>query len=175
MWDATTSVCVSSFVGHVDHIQALDVAPTRDLFATGGRDGVVRLWDLRTDTEVAVMPQPSDEVFSLHFDLNSTVLAAGYGVGNAHLWDLRSHRIFHTFGHHKEQCRSAEFSPDGKWLLTTSFDSTVAIVQVDDDSNLTRLTDHTDRVVQASWHGIMPWILSCGVDKSVRLWSTRQP
>ena len=55
-------------------------------------------------------------------------------------------------------------------LITASFDGTIAIVNVLDGRVETSLSGHTDRVVQARAHPEQPWMISCSVDKTVRLW-----
>lgn len=75
-----------------------------------------------------------------------------------------------TLMHHQHQCRSVEYTPDGRWLVTSSFDGTIAYVDVLDGHVEAVLAGHSDRVVQARAHPSQPWMISCSVDKTVRLW-----
>jgi WD40 repeat protein len=54
--------------------------------------------------------------------------------------------------------------------MTASFDGTIAFVDVVDGHVEASLKGHTDRVVQARAHPREPWMISCSVDKTVRLW-----
>jgi WD40 repeat protein len=54
--------------------------------------------------------------------------------------------------------------------MTASFDGTIAFVDVVDGHVEASLKGHTDRVVQARAHPQEPWMISCSVDKTVRLW-----
>ncbi|RKP13284.1 striatin-3-like protein [Piptocephalis cylindrospora] len=46
--DVGSGKCVHSQVGHVDSVSSLDFSPFGDALASGGHDGSVRVWDVRT-------------------------------------------------------------------------------------------------------------------------------
>jgi len=170
LWDFSRKSCLAMLQGHTDHIQALARTHDSPRAATGGKDGQVRLWDLRQQASSRVLACQGEEVLSLHFNPSETMLAAGFASSCCNVWELRMGKVMHRFQHHQHQCRSVEYSPDGRWLVTASFDGTIAFVDVVDGSVAAILTGHEDRVVQARPHPQLPWTLSCSVDKTVRLW-----
>eukprot|EP00277_Geminigera_cryophila_P001048 CAMPEP_0179417156 /NCGR_PEP_ID=MMETSP0799-20121207/7209_1 /TAXON_ID=46947 /ORGANISM="Geminigera cryophila, Strain CCMP2564" /LENGTH=341 /DNA_ID=CAMNT_0021190131 /DNA_START=20 /DNA_END=1046 /DNA_ORIENTATION=+ len=171
LWDGESSQCVLSLSGHHDHLQAMCTAAEAPLVATGGKDGQVMLWDLRQQHCVTSFASNGDEVLSCSLNPSDTMLAAG-GIFNAScvIWETRMGKQVQALHHHQHQCRSVEYTPDGRWLITASFDGTIAYVDVLDGHVEAVLSGHTDRVVQARAHPHEPWMISCSVDKTVRLW-----
>lgn len=82
---------------------------------------------------------------------------------------------------HEGECRSVEFCPGGRWVLTASFDGTVAIVDtpaaaVDPARALAgRFSRHMDRCTVARASPASPLLASASADGNVKLWSPAQP
>ncbi|KAJ1495486.1 hypothetical protein T484DRAFT_1762356, partial [Baffinella frigidus] len=87
-------------------------------------------------------------------------LRGGWQVG---IWELRGGRQVQTLAHHNHQCRSVEYTPDGRWLVTASFDGTVAVVDVRDGQVAAVLAGHADKVVQAEWVPLLRSILAAAL------------
>ena len=49
-----------SFFGHRGRVTAAAVNSSRGLAATGGNDGIVRVWDLTSGAPIAAVAQPAD-------------------------------------------------------------------------------------------------------------------
>jgi WD40 repeat protein len=67
--------------------------------------------------------------------------------------------------------RSVEFDAYSGLIATSSFDSTIAIYDINKRAVKTRITNHTDRVVLAKWHPFYPMILSTSADSTARLFA----
>jgi WD40 repeat protein len=73
---------------------------------------------------------------------------------------------------HKKEITNVAFSPDGKMLLTSSFDTTVRLWDVADGREIKRFTGHTHRVECAVFTGDGKRVVSCGNQENptLRLW-----
>lgn len=71
-------------------LQAYDVA-----LATGTKDGLIRLWDLRLGEVVRTLSGHTDAITSLRFDVNNIV--SGSLDKSVRIWDLRSGDLFDAF------------------------------------------------------------------------------
>jgi WD40 repeat protein len=103
---------------------------TRDVIATGGADGVVRLWrpdgarwsghDLRHPSSVEVLAFSSDGLW----------LATGCRDGGVRLWSIDGGAWTGAGWYHAGPVTRVQFSPDGRRLLSASRDGTARVVAI---------------------------------------------
>jgi WD40 repeat protein len=94
--------------------------------------------------------------------------AVSHKDGGVSLWNLRAAKLEDTLLYHNADCRTVEFSSDGHWLLSSSFDYTIGVLEMA-TKQVTKLKFHNDRVVNAKWHTQLPIILSTSADKTARV------
>jgi WD40 repeat protein len=80
-------------------------------------DGSVRLWDVASGREAAVLEDRSGWVRSVCFSPDGKLLASG-GDGSVRLWDVVSGREAAVLEDRSGGVRSVCFSPDGKLLAS---------------------------------------------------------
>lgn len=109
---------------HLAWIRSVAFTPNGASFATGGDDGLVKLWDTGTRAELRTLLGHRGVVYSLCYDPTGTFLAAGTQNGVV-LWDLASGE---TRGVGFSQMVNAlSFSPDGGRLLASVTNRTAEI------------------------------------------------
>ncbi len=104
---------------------------------TGWSDHTARVWNLQTGKLVARTPPFANSVLSVAFSPDGTrVLSTSAGPepptvlrhpAEARLWDARTGRLIGAPMRHADEITSASFSPDGKFVLTSSRDDTARI------------------------------------------------
>lgn len=67
--------------------------------------------------------------------------------------------------------RAIGYSPDGKYLVSASFDSKVKLFDVTNNYELIGELEHNDRAVSVKWHPEAPLLVSTSADKTARLWA----
>jgi len=70
--------------------------------------------------------------------------------------------------------RSVEFDSSSGLIVTSSFDATIGIYDLNNERLLNRISSHTDRVVLAKWHPFYPVILSTSADTTARLFAPQK-
>ncbi|AOW02959.1 WD40-repeat-containing domain protein [Yarrowia lipolytica] len=129
----------------------------KTVFASGGVDGLIRIWDTRQKQNKAAL-----EVRATNTDINvmswnhkvSYLLASGHDDGTWGVWDLRSFqkpnpKPVAAFDFHKKPVTSIEFHPtEDSVVAVASEDSTVTLwdlaVEADDDEVKQQLKDNGD-------------------------------
>ena len=104
------------------------------VFATGGGDKFVRLWDAATLHETAVLKGHGQTVRAAAFSPDGRTLATGAGeterpvaAGELKLWDVAAGKAVADLAGHADLVRSVAFSPDGRTLASGSDDRTVRL------------------------------------------------
>jgi WD40 repeat protein/DNA-binding SARP family transcriptional activator len=98
-----------------------------DLLATGGRDGVARVWDLRSGALLATLRGHGAPLGQLSFDRDGARLATAGEDGTVRVWEAATGRELLTLWGHDLIAYGVAFSADGRLLATSSPDGTVAL------------------------------------------------
>jgi WD40 repeat protein len=101
--------------------------------ATGGRDGIIKLWDAATRQEIGTpMSSDANPVDAVAFSPGGTVLASANTDGNVQLWDMATQQAAGPAlaGAGSAQVNALAFSLDGTVLATGSQDGTARLWQV---------------------------------------------
>ena len=88
--------------------------------------GSVQLWNFETGVLRTEMDAP-ERVYTVTFNLDGTLVAAGYRDGTIRLWDPRSGTGIATLQGHHNAVRRITFSPDGAIMASASDDGTVRL------------------------------------------------
>jgi WD40 repeat protein/predicted Ser/Thr protein kinase len=88
--NSSTRAVLKSLDGHEKSVLALAFSADGRYLASGGADGSVRLWDPDTGNEIA-MVQGEPMVWSVKFNPNGLLLAAGTQDGEIHYYEI--HRL----------------------------------------------------------------------------------
>lgn len=124
--------------GHEDSITTAALSPDETLLATASYDKTARLWSLGPNcsgsgTCLKVL-QHTDPVSHVAFSGSRQAPAAAQQrlvtACDGHalwLWDVHSGACVAALGEHKDRVTSVAFSPDGRWLASTSQDRSVLV------------------------------------------------
>jgi RNA polymerase sigma factor (sigma-70 family) len=161
-------------------IEALSLSADGKRLATGGDDGIVRLWDLaagkllrRFDVTGAVI-----RGFAVALAPDGKTLATpsrpkgAFGPEQISLWDAATGEELRRMEERSEPaCARLVFSPDGKMLAAGEWDG--GHVQVWDAANGKKIKSwqgHTDTVTAIAFSADGKRLVTAGADKAVRLW-----
>ena len=166
------------------------VSPDGRTFATGSRDGIVKLWHPYPVAGSSYIPFP--RLTWAAFSPDGTTIAvaeqtsgsSGGLDGGVAFYNLKDKSYKQLLPHHRDYIEFGEFSPDGRRLVTVSQGTGVfqrdgkqllepPMVMLWNASELeliAPLKDHTDRVNSATFSFDSTKLLTTSNDGSVRLW-----
>ena len=107
-------------------VKAVTYSPVNSsVFASGGGDRAVKLWNLQNDT-VTTLGSHADTVNAVAFSPDGQLLASGGDDYACKLWDVPLERRVATFEHivnrSRSQIKAVDFSRDGQMLATAGVD-----------------------------------------------------
>ena len=157
--------------GHTENVTAVAIAPGGQLAASGGKDRVLRLWDLATGQLVRTFPKQTQEIRAVAFgpDGDSVAWAAGVAVrvGNPKT-GLETRR----FGGHTDAVRAVVFAT-GHRLVSSAEDKTLRLWDAANGGEIQRMARHTAGVSCCAVDADGSVALSGSRDQTLRLWELR--
>lgn len=135
LWDMRTGRAELMFnIGEENaDLLCIDAFPDSQAFATGGEDGVVRFFDIRSEVQLMsyLPPGANDDtaktVTGVSFTHSGKAIVVGYETDSIRLFDtLRGDQIS-MIKAHEERVSAVAVSPDGNALATGSWDKIIKI------------------------------------------------
>lgn len=147
---------VADFPQKTSMIDKLCFSPTGKQIAMTSWDGVVKIADVATKTEVRTLKPsgPFQSLKGLAWSPDGAWIAAGGNNNKIHLWDAKSGDEVRVLAGHTSHVMSLAFSPDSTRIVSGGWDNTVKVWRVDAEGakgSLRTLTQHTDRVWTVAW------------------------
>jgi len=157
---------------HEGGAYAVAFSPDGSVLATGGADGLIKLWKVHTLKRVEVMEAHEGTVYCLAFSCDGERLASGGADACVRVWDVRAGGLARLILGHQKSVRTLAYSPDGKYLATGSDDSSVKLWDADTLEFVTLLADHDGPVRSVCFLERGRLLATSGDDGWVRVWNT---
>jgi WD40 repeat protein/transcriptional regulator with XRE-family HTH domain len=157
------------FSGHTNDVWGVAFSPDGKYLASGSSDGTARMWDLANGETVRVFEGHAGEVSEVQFSPDGKTLLVG-SVEAAHLWDIASGQLIQVFSGIRGG-GSVAFSPDGKYMVTASFDDKNAQLWDVATGESLRTFQGDGEVIRVAYSPNGEYLLTGSVNFTARLWN----
>ncbi|NXV36831.1 WDR36 protein, partial [Rissa tridactyla] len=116
--------CYGKERAHEGAIRGVAVDGLNQLIITAGSEGLIKFWKFKTkDLVYCTELSSSSSGILLHRD--SGILGIAFDDFSISVLDIETRKIVRTFPGHHGRINDMTFSPDGRWLITSSMDCTI--------------------------------------------------
>jgi WD40 repeat protein len=170
--------------GHMAKVRGLAITPDGKQVVSASQDKTVRVWDIDTGKTVRMIRGEAalgqwGTIYTMALSPDGRRLAiGGYLHGSdtrlasaVRLYDFASGKLETLLKGHDDVIWALAFSPDGKWLISGSFDKTAIVWDVTSHKQLLRLSGHTKAVKAVAFTGDGERAVTGSGDETLRLWS----
>lgn len=106
----------------------------RNLLATGSRDNMIRLFDMRDNYRyLGKLASHKGSVLCLQLDSRRGMLVSGSSDGTIKVWNLKTRQVMQTLRGHTESVLGLHF--EGKYIVSCSRDATARVWELQDDDD----------------------------------------
>jgi WD40 repeat protein len=140
LWDMSTFKNVF-LVEDKGFVYSIAYSSDGNLLVSGGNDGLVKLWDIKTRKEIASLKSSAQEVYCVVFSQDGKMVASGANDGSITIWDVKTHKHISTLHGHIGSIVQIVFSHEGKTLYSGGSDWTVRFWDVENQKTIQTLNE----------------------------------
>ncbi len=147
-----------------------------------GKDGRIIAWDLNPAWTLErvigtgdIDSPLKDRVNAVRFSPDGQTIATGGGdptrSGDIKLWNAEDGKFLREFADvHSDAVLSLDFSPDGKYLASSSADRFVRVLDLETGKIVKAFEGHTSYVLDVAWKSDSRTLASAGADNVIKIW-----
>jgi WD40 repeat protein/tRNA A-37 threonylcarbamoyl transferase component Bud32 len=124
LWDLETGIA-TELGRHQGSVRSIAWSPRTPFLASGGNDGVARVWSLADGSEILALGDQT--IFSLDFHLSGEVLLAALGDNTIAGWSVPSGSLRFRALANAPLVWQAKFSADGQFIASVGGDNSVRV------------------------------------------------
>lgn len=188
--DSLPSVCFYTFFNTHSTMNSMALASDGSVVAAGFSDSAVRMWDMQGGKSklraVGKQWQTMDGTLSSDSFPSSPVAAHSrlsslptHGTGRDRYYQSvqvqRDNEEYSELVGHSQAVYGLSFSPDNKFLLSSSADGTVRLWSSEARANLVAYRGHTYPVWDVKFSPFGFYFATASYDRTARLWTTSNP
>jgi len=149
--------------------QSLRFHPDGMILGTGSSEGVVQIWDIKSQKNVASFEGHKGKVVDISFSENGYYLATAAEDNTVRLWDLRKTKNFQTITLDAGYGLNAiDWDWSGTYLAVSGADIRVYVGKT--ANHIATFSKHSAPVTDVKWGQDAQYLVSVSMDRSIKLW-----
>ncbi len=168
IWDLNRSDL--RLLGNAGRVGALAFSSNGRLVATGGRDGIVRLWNTETGVLEKQLQGHTGQVNDVHFSRDGRLLASTGHADTVRIWDVTTGIEKQTFRHESWPVNAVSLEPGGRKVASGDAEGTISIWDVETGEREKALLGHTGSMTSLVCSPDGRVLISGSRDGTVRIW-----
>lgn len=172
VWDTKTWRSLTVLHGHTSGVMTAEFSSDSRFIVTSSPNEA-RVWEVATGRTIAELAEQSDYVESAVFSPDERFVVTVSRTKNytARLWNVEEGRAIAEFNlGDANLVTSVHLSPDGRFIVTTSYDQTAAVWEVSTGKRVSQLRGHTYTVWDAAFSPDGKFVVTASEDKTARVW-----
>jgi WD40 repeat protein len=134
LWDAASGKEIRTLKDHIDAVYALAFTPDGRRLVSASADRGVKVWDVASGERLYTLSDATDGLNTLAIDPAGKRVAAGGLDRTIRIWSLdeKSGTLLNSLIAHEDAILRLAWSPDGKYLVSSSADKEVKVFNAGD-------------------------------------------
>lgn len=156
--------------GHEGVVNSVVFDPVGHTLASGGGDGIVRLWDVASGNLLRTLEGHKGTIFSVAYDPKGRTLASGGDDNTVKLWDATGGTLLHILEGHSGGIRNVAFDPEGRTLASGGFGKAVNLWEVARGKLIQTFEGHRSVVYSVAFDPTGRTLATGSLDYTAKLW-----
>jgi WD40 repeat protein/tRNA A-37 threonylcarbamoyl transferase component Bud32 len=163
----------STLTGDSTYVNPVAMTPNGQTLATGGDDGTIRLWDVRTGKLRSTLKGHSSGVYAVAISQDGQILASGSADETIKIWNLETGQQLRTLSKDSKGIRSLAINPDNQTLVSGDATGMIEIWNLGTGERLNFFSGHTILVTSLAISPDGKTLVSSSTDKTIKLWELK--
>jgi len=197
LWDISSGKELRTFDGHSDSVNSLAIAPNGKYIASGNgvplTNGIIKLWDINSGEELLTFNAHKSGVSSIAITTDGNYILSSddyfnreeddvdyhdyadqyhdVADGIIRMWDINNGKLARSFFGHSRSVSSMAITPDGKYIVSGSWDKTIKLWNINSGEDVRTFEGHSRSVSSIAITPDGKYIISGSADKTIKLWN----
>lgn len=154
-------------------VRSVAVSPDGQRIASGGKDGRLRLWSVRTGQLICTLDGHQDWITAVAFSPDGQQVASAGFDHVVRLWDVTHQRQAYAYRGHTEVVSALAFSPDGQTIASGDHGATVHIWGPKTGRRRAVLRGHVEPVLSLAYSPDGGRLASGALHGRIQIWDLR--
>ena len=161
---------VRDLLESTDSVFAVAFSPDSKRLAAAGADRAIRVWEVDSGKQVALIEDHADWILDLAFSPDGNRLASASRDKTCKVFDVAKKESLVTFPGHAQPVNCVAFSHDGKLVASGGDDNSIRLWSAEDDAKQVRqIAGFGGPVFKLQYTPDGKSLVACGSDKTVQI------